>query len=356
MVESTMRGFCKLVAVAVLLAMAQQAAAFPSTTTGVAGKSRAATHVVNLHAVTVTGVQPGPGLWKVSRGDHVLWILGTLDELPGGIQWQAHDVRERMAQAQRVLQAPVVYIHADVDYFDKLAFNPPGRKLQDVMPPDVYARWLRLKAKYIGRDDGIESHRPIFAAIRLYLVALQRVGLSSQVIDPVIKDAMKQHHLRSTPVVYRAEPVGPSGEVRNFDLAQADDLQCFEKTLDHLESDVEVIRARANAWALGDLDRLLQLPMSDQLDVCRTVIAESGSLRKLGIAGLHAKMRDVWVTKASYALDTDKVSFALLPMEYLLGPDNYLVTLQAQGDRVELPDGLTPPATASTVSATSGAR
>lgn len=86
--------------------------------------------------------------------------------------------------------------------------------------------------------------------------------------------------------------------------------------------------------------------MSDQLDVCRTVLAESGAMRKLGMPELHANVEAAWVVAASHALDTDRVSFALLPMEYLLGPHNYLVVLQAQGDQVELPDGLTPPAAA----------
>src|SRR5690348_2085441 len=31
-----------------------------------------------LQTVLVRGSQPGPGLWRVSKGDHTLWILGTL--------------------------------------------------------------------------------------------------------------------------------------------------------------------------------------------------------------------------------------------------------------------------------------
>ncbi|WP_449426789.1 TraB/GumN family protein [Rhodanobacter umsongensis] len=348
-----MQGFGKRVLMTALWVVAWEAIVFPAAAIGAADRSISTPHAITLQTVTVTGVQPGPGLWKVSRGDHVLWILGTLDELPGRIHWQAQEVRQRIAQSQQVLATPVVRIHADVGYFDKLAFNPAGRKLQDVVTPDDYAKWLRLKAAYIGDDDSIESHRPIFAAIRLYLAAMEHADLSGTVIGPVITDALKQHHLGLTPVVYRADPVGPPGAVRNFDLAQADDLQCFEKTLDHLEGDVELIRRRANAWALGDLDRLAQLPMSDQLDVCRTVLAESGAMRKLGVAELHANVRAVWVAAASHALETDKVSFALLPMEDLLGPDNYLVALQAQGNQVKLPDGLTPPPVAA---AESGAR
>src|SRR5664279_5984796 len=30
----------------------------------------------DLDEVLITGEQSGPGLWKVSKGNHVLWILG----------------------------------------------------------------------------------------------------------------------------------------------------------------------------------------------------------------------------------------------------------------------------------------
>src|SRR5215831_2532541 len=27
--------------------------------------------------ILVTGEQPGPGLWKIVKGDHAIWVLGT---------------------------------------------------------------------------------------------------------------------------------------------------------------------------------------------------------------------------------------------------------------------------------------
>lgn len=35
-----------------------------------------------LAEVLVVGRQPGPGLWRVSKGDHDLWIFATLAPLP----------------------------------------------------------------------------------------------------------------------------------------------------------------------------------------------------------------------------------------------------------------------------------
>ena len=38
--------------------------------------------IAELEPIVVSGVQPGPGLWKVSRGGHVLWVLCVLSPVP----------------------------------------------------------------------------------------------------------------------------------------------------------------------------------------------------------------------------------------------------------------------------------
>ena len=48
----------------------------------------------------MSGVQPGPGLWKVQRGEHVLWVLGTLRPLPKRMRWESREVVEKVAQSE----------------------------------------------------------------------------------------------------------------------------------------------------------------------------------------------------------------------------------------------------------------
>lgn len=341
--------FCAVLAVCAVVAQRVVAqAAFPHPAAAASAPDTA--HAVNLQQVTVSGVQPGPGLWKVSKGDHVLWILGTLDPLPKNMQWVPREVQQDIAQAQEVLAAPTFTLHSEIGFFARLALlpsligvrsNPDGKKLQDLMPAEEYARWLALKAKYIGHDHGVEKQRPIFAAITLYLAAIKQAQLSDKVIDPVIEQALKQRGMKATPVDLRIEVADPRALVKDFKHEPIEDLQCFEKTLDHLEGDIGVMRERANAWALGDLDRLRELPMSNQRDVCTATITESGIARKLGVTDLKQKGMDNWVSAASTALNAHQVTFALLPIRYLLGADSYLPQLQALGYRVELPEGLT---------------
>ena len=47
-----------------------------------------------LEEVLVTGEQPGPAMWKVKRGDHTLWIVGTLTPLPSKMTWRSQQVED----------------------------------------------------------------------------------------------------------------------------------------------------------------------------------------------------------------------------------------------------------------------
>ena len=114
--------------------------------------------VVDMAPVLVAGVQPGPGLWRVSKDDHVLYILGTQSPLPRDIDWDAREVREVLDEAGAVLGSPGLSVDADVGFFRGLTLvpsamkamrNPGGATLDKVLPPELYARWLPLKQQYV---------------------------------------------------------------------------------------------------------------------------------------------------------------------------------------------------------------
>ena len=158
--------------------------------------------VVDLETLVVSGVQPGPGMWKVSRGDHTLYVLGTVSPLPRRMEWESAEVESVIARSQAVIGPPTVSVGtADVGFFRGITLvpallrarnNPGKRPLREVVSPDLYARWEVLKARYIGRDRGVERRRPLLAAQELYEAALRRSGLhTTGVIWPVVTAAAK---------------------------------------------------------------------------------------------------------------------------------------------------------------------
>lgn len=62
--------------------------------------------ITDMDAVVVSGVQPGPDMWKVSKAGHVLWVLGVQSPLPRKMQWHSPEVEAAIAQSQEVLNQP----------------------------------------------------------------------------------------------------------------------------------------------------------------------------------------------------------------------------------------------------------
>jgi hypothetical protein len=297
--------------------------------------------------IVVTGALPGPGMWKVSRNGHVMHVLGTVSPLPKRMEWISRDVERVLAQSGEVVFAPSYVVDTDLGFFGKLSLlpsligvrkNPDGKLLRDVVPPESYARWLVLKQRYIGRDGDVEKMRPIFAANELYEAAIEDSGLTGKrIVSPVIEAAIKEHGIKRTDPKVKATLKNPKAALKEFRSEPLGDRECFDKMLVNLETDVTRMAERANAWAVGNIDSLRNLPLGDQYQVCQKALTQASVAQKNGLGNYEAEVRVVWLSAAENAITNNAVSFAVLPMSELLKPDGYLADLQARGYLVEAP-------------------
>ena len=298
--------------------------------------------------VVVTGEQPGPGLWLVRKGGHDLWILGTLNPLPAGMRWQSKQVEQVIANAQEVIRAPRVSFDVKVGFFRGLTLlpsmlgarkNPDGKTLQQVVSPESYARWKALKARYIGNDGGVEKWRPLFAAQELYKEAMKKSGLdNAKSVWPVIDKAIETHHPNVTVVKEEIVVKDPKPLLKEFSKTTLDDIACFENTMTRIETDLDAMRARANAWATGDMAALQSLPPAYQWEACSSAITEAGIGKRLGFGDANQKVRAKWMVAAEAALEKNAVTFASLDMKDLAGPNGFLARFKAKGYTVLAPN------------------
>jgi len=326
------------------------AAAFLAAGASAQTASTDADKTAELPTIVVSGEQPGPGLWKVSSGDHVMWILGTLSPLPKDMHWQAKEVEETIASAQEVLDSPRFKVDADVGFFSKLTLlptlvgvrdNPGHATLQQVLPADVYARWMTLKTKYFGAGRGrnIETWRPLFAAIELWNQAIHRSGLTrSDITGDIVDAAAKRKGLVPVTPTYTVAVADPRAAIKDFKQGSMDDLDCFEKTLDRIDSDLDAMTLRANAWATGDIDALRRLPDTNQREACLAALTGTNFARERGVTDLRQRIENTWLDAASAALAKNAVTFARMPIMELLAKDSYVAKLKAKGYTVEAPD------------------
>jgi uncharacterized protein YbaP (TraB family) len=306
-----------------------------------------ADNVANLAPVVVSGVQPGPGLWLVSRGDHRLWVLGIASPLPRTMQWQSHEVEQVIARSQEVLLAPTVKVRADISWFGKLLLlpaaysarkNPDGLSLQQVLPAELYARWHTLQQQYMPDARKVERWRPLFAAQALYRKALAAHQLNSGGgIRKRIDALATQHGIKETPVEYPVVIDEPRAAIKAFKQSAPNDITCLSRTLDAIEQDMPAMTARANAWATGDLHALRTLPDSDRREACVAALTGAGFAHALGLSDVPAREEANWLAAARAALDNNTQTFAVLPMAELLKPDGYLAKLEAEGYQVVPP-------------------
>src|SRR5262245_55155035 len=78
----------------------------------------------DMETVLVTGEQPGPGLWKVSRDGHVMWVFGTIGEVPDTIRWRTKEIEARIAESQEVLYPGWPSAGLDISTFQALTLVP----------------------------------------------------------------------------------------------------------------------------------------------------------------------------------------------------------------------------------------
>jgi hypothetical protein len=295
--------------------------------------------------VLVSGEQPGPSLWKVSKDDHVLWILGTWGPLPKRITWRSRTVEAVIAQSQEILGE--VDVSADIGFFQGLLLlpaalgarkNPDGATLSQLLPPELYARWLVQKEKYVGRDKGIERFRPIFAAGEVFSKAIEQSGLSyDDKVWPVVRKLAKKHDVKITTPKIELNLEKPRAALKKFSKMSLEDLECFEATIKRLETDMYYMSARANAWSVGDLQTLRNLPYPDQFTTCGSAVFEGQVLETVGLKDLPDRFLGAWLEAAETALANNTSSFAVMSITELNAEMGRLGRLRAKGYKVEPP-------------------
>jgi uncharacterized protein YbaP (TraB family) len=306
-----------------------------------------------VEPVLVTAEQPGPGMWKITRGGNLMWIVGTHTPVPKDLKWRSKAVEAAVASANEVLSAPSATVSSkQLGFFTSLTlipsalnapYNPDDKPLREVLPPPLHARWEILRDKYLAgyndTNNEIDRWRPWFAATRLYSAALDKLGLQNR--DPVwprVTEAAKKARVKITNVTYSPPIKDPRAAIKEFNANPMADLDCFTRTLDRIETDLDAMKIRANAWARGDVDAIRKRPEIDHRAACILAMRQSPLMKMIGNVDPNKVLQDTWVEQADAALSRNKVTVAVLPIAPLVAANGYLDALRALGAGVEEPE------------------
>jgi hypothetical protein len=310
-----------------------------------------------LEEIVVTGEFRGPGLWRVTRSNdpdgHVLWIVGDPWGLPKGMQWKSTAIEAIATGSQEVLRDAMVSVAPDeeIGVFRGLSLlpaamkarkNPDDKRLDELLPPDLHARWVTQREIYLRGTKGLEDWRPLFAADRLRKRALDKLKLRERgVVWDVIGKLVENAKIPvTTPTLkFTIKRAEVREKIKEFSKESLADLECFRVTLDLTESlskrDVETVRAQA--WARGDLEALAALPPQPNPYLpCAMAMLGSQVARQVIPEDIRAQTETLWLEAAVAALEKNASTFAVVPIGKLMRADGYVDKLRARGLVVEV--------------------
>jgi len=279
-----------------------------------------------VQEIVVEGRHEGPRLWTVRTGDHTVWILGTISPLPKKMVWQPDAVRAVLRETQEVVPAwptygigahPLTALRVYIEW-RRLQKPPDNLPLSESLPPQLYARVEALKARYDPKDSKLEHMRPMLAARQLISRVFDAAGLAqhNEVQETVLQLAREQGVRVHQDKLKIDDPV--------------DVLKDVGKTL--LETDLAPMQARAQAWALGDVEALRKLPHAGDRTACMAAVSNSERVRNL-----IARAQDDWLIAVEASLQRNRGTLAVQSMDRLLGEHGALAALRAKGYTVAGP-------------------
>jgi hypothetical protein len=311
----------------------------------------------SLEVIVVTGRLPGPPLWRVFSGDHVMYIFPMLSLVPEDMDWDSGRVEYLLSESDEVLLMPSI----DTDFsplvlmnpvnlirgprlVNRLRRNPDEKMLDEVLPAALYSRYVALRSQYFPREDDPVRLRPFFAGTRLTDRILQVEGLESG--ESIMRRI--ERLIRRTRAIERTEveiefaltgsfrSVAERARTLSESLSREQELACFDKQLRRVESELDAIKSQANAWAHGNIDdfRGISLP-GDAGDACLLIFDDSSEFET--IEQLYRELDARWLAAAERALAVNDTTFAILDIVDLLREDGLMAEIRALGYQVAAP-------------------
>lgn len=261
-------------------------------------------------------------LWRVSRGDHVLYILGSVHVL------RAADYPLPAAMEDVLRNSDTLVEEIDLAHFDaesaslemmRAGSYPQGESLKSSLTPSVYQK-VADGARKLGLDaTQLDAFRPWFASITVEEAQLQKAGF-----DPA--EGVDQH--------FAAEAEAQHKQIMGLEDPEYQ-IGLMAKLPDNLQQDMLLqslseaasldteLRVLLDAWRDGDvaaLEKILKEDFGDYPEVYRTVVADRNR---------------AWTPRLEALLKDDRRYFVVVGALHLVGPDGLLARFQKDGYTVE---------------------
>jgi uncharacterized protein YbaP (TraB family) len=129
----------------------------------------------------------------------------------------------------------------------------------------------------------------------------------------------------------------PKQYVRDLSaIPSVGEIDCLRSTIGLVETQLPVMRTRANLWSTGDIGRLSGLLRADAVETCASAVLVVPSFQE-EYAKLHAQLQSAWLAAAEKAIAANVSTVTVLSMTELLKPDGWLAIFRVRGYEITEP-------------------
>lgn len=285
----------------------------------------------DIETVVVHAPVRGPAMWRVSKGDAEIWLVGTLGPLPEGLDWNDSLIAEKITGAKKLyLEAEASTGIVSVSWFMLTHWGifsmPSGQKMQDVLAPDVRARFVQALGVIGEKPDSYEKTKPQVAAWKIEAAFLKKRkfttggGLEERLSRLARTAGVKTQRMGSYDVI----PV-----LKEYlDLPPAQGQACLKAALNDMDNWDKHAVAAAQGWTVGDVDAVRAHYADSELEVC--LASHNAHFDKLEQRAVKDAMSAV-----EAALATPGKSVMLISIGDLLRQQGVAAALVARGYHIE---------------------
>ena len=293
--------------------------------------------------------QYGPAIWGISKGNHVLWIVGSVSPIQKDLKWNSTNVTELMKTARvfiadkrsAYLEKKLPILRSiQVDWLEHHQWreNPHGAVLSNILPNSIYEQWLQLWKKYGHGRNPPDRLTPFYASEMLYKRFRDHYGLRERYVDHALIRIARHDRLRiKHPIVNWDVNHFEKTFLRTRKMFEGVDFSCFRATLGRVAHDYPKIYYRAKAWAIGDLSQIEYLKPTSRHSCYWNSTYRAAYTKEYGGQILRFKHR--LVDYYERIIQKYPVAVTVLPINILLSSKGFIYLFRKLGYVITDPQG-----------------
>ncbi len=275
----------------------------------------------DITEVVVKARIAGPVMWKLTKGDSTVWVLGVMDLKPDPLEWNSDHFR-------RVLKGAKSLILVEESTWEPTNSTLPKTvRLKDVLTPKTYER---LEAKVMHEGFSIptyERYKPVWAGARLMADVIAEHGISTRFVPETMTEMAEEAGVPIQPLLRNDAPT----LLDLYDTLDATGSEaCLNDYLDSIDYLLGVMPRVTYAWAHGDLKTVMRYHQQMAYTTC--ILRD-----KTTAARYPAYAVDNVVSAINTSLQTSGKSVVVWPLSDILRKGGVLDTIKTEGITISSP-------------------